>query len=278
MENKAIFAAAFISALLFSAVAGTQFINLGTANPYFFGGNTPPPADAQPPTIAIFYPENNTTFDSNNISLSFNVTMSKSTYMITTVWFEVDWQEGNTTVYRLDMSTADYIYDRSWITEFSYNKTLTGIPEGNHSIRVIASAHGSYARDMTTYDFDIGGSSSVNFTIDTSPPKISILSIQNKTYDITDIDLNFTLSEPVSQVTYSLDGQKNVTIAGNTTLTNLPYGEHNITVYSTDSAGNVGASETISFTTFPTTMVIVPIASGAFIGVSLLVYFKKRKH
>ena len=273
-----------ISALLFSAVAGTQFINLGTANPYFFGGNTPPPADAQQPTIAIFYPENNTTFDSNNISLSFNMTMSKSTYMITTVWFEVDWQEGNTTVYRLDMSTADYIYDRSWITEFSYNKTLTEIPEGNHSIKVIAAAHGSYVRRMTSYHFDIGGFSSVKFTIDTNPPKISVLSIQNASYDVMDIDLNFSVSEPVSQITYSLDGQGNVTVAGNTTLADLSVGEHNVTVYAWDTTGNMGASPTATFTVaVPEPFPAVPVAAAsvaavAVVGVVLLFYFKKRKH
>ena len=62
------------------------------------------------------------------------------------------------------------------------------------------------------------GSSTVLFTIDMSPPSISILSPQNKTYDTTDIPLTFALNEPASWMAYSLDGQTNVTIAGNVTL------------------------------------------------------------
>ena len=71
--------------------------------------------------------------------------------------------------------------------------------------------------------------------------------MDNKIYFSSDVPLTLTVNEPVSQVTYSLDGQRNVTTAGNTTLTNLPYGEHNVTVYTTDKAGNVGASGTIHF-------------------------------
>jgi hypothetical protein len=89
----------------------------------------------------------------------------------------------------------------------------------------------------------------------------------------------------VSKIAYCLDGQENLAISGNTTLTELPNGEHNITVYATDETGNTGASETIIFNVakpeppapFPTTMVIAPIASVGVMGVGLLVYFKKRK-
>jgi hypothetical protein len=95
--------------------------------------------------------------------------------------------------------------------------------------------------------------------------------------------LNFTVNEPVSQVSYSLDGQTNVSIIGNITLESLPYGEHNVTVYATDEAGNIG-SKTVFFTmikppeSFPTVLVaIASIGLVAGIGAGLLVYFKKRK-
>jgi hypothetical protein len=45
-----------------------------------------------------------------------------------------------------------------------------------------------------------------------------------------------------------LDGYSIVTIAGNTTLTGLSNGNHNIVAYTTDLAGHVTASETIIFT------------------------------
>jgi hypothetical protein len=75
-----------------------------------------------------------------------------------------------------------------------------------------------------------------------------------------------------------------VNIAGNTTLANLPLGEHSITVYITDEAGNTGTSETIFFTIekpspfSPLLIVTVSAALLVTISVALLVYFKKRKH
>jgi hypothetical protein len=142
-----------------------------------------------------------------------------------------------------------------------------------------------------TVDFAIDSSA---VTLDSAPPKdstppnISNLSIENKTYNATDIPLNFTVNESISQATYSLDGKDNVTIAGNTTLIGLSVGAHNLTIYAWDVAGNIGASETIYFTIaeeprqepeqepFPTTLTIA--TSGAlvsFVGVGLLVHLRK---
>jgi hypothetical protein len=121
-------------------------------------------------------------------------------------------------------------------------------------------------------------SSVVHFAVD----DISTLSPQNKTYDAHDVPLLFEAHESFKQISYSLDGQGKVMVSGNTTLTDVPNGDHNVTVYVTDEAGNTGASETIYFRVevpepFPATMVIAPIASVAIIGSGLWVYFKKRK-
>jgi len=114
---------------------------------------------------------------------------------------------------------------------------------------------------------------------------ISILSPQNTTYNATDVLLNFTAPKSAKWTRYSLDGQANVTITGNTNLTALANGSHNLTLYVDDSLGNTRPSETINFTvavyapeTFPT----VPVAAAsvtvvAVIGAGLLVYFKKLK-
>jgi parallel beta-helix repeat protein len=118
--------------------------------------------------------------------------------------------------------------------------------------------------------------------IDFTAPAISILSPENRTYDMSSIPLDFTVNEVVSQITYSLDGEENITIAGNMTLTGLANGDHNVTIYSEDEVGNVGTSETVHFSVnvpFPTALVIAASAvSLAAIVVALLVYFKKRKH
>jgi hypothetical protein len=85
-------------------------------------------------------------------------------------------------------------------------------------------------------------------------------------------------------VRFSLDGQANVTITGNTTLTALTYGSHNITLYIDDPFGNTRPSETIYFSVekepepFPTTLVIASVASVTLVVIGLLVYFKKRNH
>jgi len=64
----------------------------------------------------------------------------------------------------------------------------------------------------------------------------------------------------------------------------LPNGLHNVTLYAEDTFGNIGVSETISFTVekpepFPTApFVAVSIFAVVVIVAGLLVYFKKHKH
>ena len=121
----------------------------------------------------------------------------------------------------------------------------------------------------------------ISFEVDTP----SILSPQNKTYDNETIALNYAINDSFSNVAYSLDGQPNVLVSENTTLSSLPDGEHNITVYATDREGNLDSSETVIFTvakppeSLPTIPVVaVSTASISVAGAGLLIYFKKRKH
>jgi len=83
---------------------------------------------------------------------------------------------------------------------------------------------------------------------DIMPPEINILSPQNTTYSTSSVPLTFTINELASWIGYSLDGQANVTITGNMTLTGLSDGQHNIIVYANDTAGNMGSSDTVYFT------------------------------
>ena len=80
--------------------------------------------------------------------------------------------------------------------------------------------------------------------IDTVPPIISIFSPESTIYLTTDVSLIFMVSEATEWMGYSLDGQANVTITGNTTLTDLPNGVHFLTVYANDTCGNVGLDYT----------------------------------
>ena len=117
---------------------------------------------------------------------------------------------------------------------------------------------------------------------DTEPPSISMISPENRTYNESNVTLAFSASEPTSKISYSFDGQGNLIISGNITLTGLPNGGHNITVYATDEAGNVGVSQIVYFEVdvpepFPTTLVVASVIIVAVFGIGLLVYFKRHK-
>jgi hypothetical protein len=133
-----------------------------------------------------------------------------------------------------------------------------------------------YARDLAG---NTGASAKVNFTIDSVPPIISLHSPQNKTYDAKDLQLTFTLNEPIYWIGYSLDGNEIVTITRNTTITDLSHGSHTITVYATDSAGNMGNS-IIHFSVpepFPIMWITTVIILAAGGGIVLIYHFKPRK-
>lgn len=83
---------------------------------------------------------------------------------------------------------------------------------------------------------------------DTTPPAISILSPENKTYAAKDVPLTFTVSETISWIGYTLDGQANRSLSGDTSITGLPDGRHSLALYANDTAGNMGRSNNLYFT------------------------------
>jgi hypothetical protein len=200
-----------------------------------------PPSDITSPTIVVVSPKNKT-YSDTDISLTF--TLSEPTSWIS---YSIDGKES---------------------VPISGETTLPRLSDGSHSIVV-------HASDLAGNN---GSSDIIHFTVDTSPPGISLLSPQNRTYDPAELLLNFTLNETASWVGYSLDGQETVTITGSTTLTDLSYGSHAITVYANDTYGNMATSETITFNMaepFPTTWTATVVAIVATGGVAFLFYFKR---
>jgi hypothetical protein len=272
MKRKAS-ALTLITMLLSLTLVGVQFINKAraeTLGPIVMRDSTN--------KVTIFYPQNET-YNVNSILVNFTVVMRGNCFD-----FGYSLDEG--VVVKVENITK--ISESGWIPYVTYtfrgSVFLANLSEGSHSITVYEGCqfqgiptNPSLKRyEVLAYDY-------TNFTIDTIAPNISLLSPENKVYNMSDLSLNFTVNEPVSQVSYSLDGQTNVSIIGNITLESLPYGEHNVTVYATDNVGNIG-SKTVFFTMikppepFPTVLVaIASIGLVAGIGAGLLVYFKKRR-
>ena len=281
--NKTLLVVALLSTLLFTGVAGTTLVNLGKANPTVF-------TYAAPPIVSVHSPTNNTSFNVNEVLANFSITRPKEWEMTMSA---PDWkiaQELESASIHVDSKLYESITVSSNLSSapFTYFVYLKNLTDGGHNITIHAYASAfEYAQWYSKpHSFTVSNSSIVDFIVDTTPPTITFLELENKEHIESEIvPLNFTINEPVSKISYVLDKQENVTIAGNCTITNLLYGEHNITIFATDEIGNTGASGTINFTLakapepFPTLLVAtVSVLSVAIIGLGLAVYFKKRKH
>ena len=275
----------FLLIILLSLILYNQKIDLAKANPAINGISLP--------IVQVQSPLNNETYRSNNVTLSFSL------YPLEDWWFQ--WNEVLNVTVILDNETLPDSYtipvnsDLSSYSGFTDSISLPALTDGTHTLQLTAWCLTNDSNPtLPFYDANLyynSSSSVVSFNVDTGP-KVAILPIENLTapivkdenYSAATVALNFTLNKPVSKITYSLDGQANVTIAGNTTLTNLPYGEHNVTVYATDVYGGIGASNTIVFTIsqpdiakpFPTVLIAAVAALAFAAGAGVLIYFKKR--
>ena len=258
-------ALALIITLLVSAMAGVFVVRLGKANPnpFFITGS-----DA-PPLVSLDSPLNRTY--NGKVLLNFTISAPRNWYYtekVSTVEYSVDWKHCETFILNSNLSEP-----------FSYSTVLENLTDGNHVLRIFVDSTGwFYQQFSNTETFpQIVTSAMANFALDTVSPAIQILSLENKTYYESDLQLNFTVSENFYNSSYVLDGQY-VPVTQNSTLSDLSAGSHNLTIYAYDFAGNIGASETIFFSvaeSFPTTLVITSVSIVAVVGIGLLVYFKK---
>jgi parallel beta-helix repeat protein len=110
------------------------------------------------------------------------------------------------------------------------DQNITGVPDGiwDHS----------YIIDENNTDHY-----PLKFPYEAQSPAITIPSPENKTYAVNaSIPLTFTIDEFAPWIGYSLDGQTNVTITGNTTLPTLSDGWHYVILYANDTFGNMGSA------------------------------------
>ncbi len=85
-----------------------------------------------------------------------------------------------------------------------------------------------------------------SFLIDTIPPTISPLSIENSTYYSSELPLSFNVDDKNPQLQYCIDNQSNITLTSNTSLNGLTEGTHRITIYAMDIS-TMNCSQRITF-------------------------------
>lgn len=150
---------------------------------------------------------------------------------------------------------------------------LTGLDQGSHSIVFYSSFSVNSGQLYGPY---VHSSEPVYFSVINTD--ISIQEPQNKTYHTQNIPLNATINKPGSTLSYSLDNKATIPLTENTTLTNLPYGTHQITIYTDNNV----TCQTIHFNIQapptkipPTTLALVIIAISVILGIMLLILYKK---
>jgi hypothetical protein len=198
--------------------------------------------------ITISSPQNKTYNFNKDIPVTFTVNHNQS---IVKMGFTLD-QQSNVTIPR--------------------NTTLYGpISDGLHTLKV----YSIFSDILPVY-------STISFIVDTTPPNVSLLSMQEEKYNESEIPLIFTVNETTSIITYLLDGKVH-TIDGNTTMSVLQDGNHELKLYATDEVGNAGSTDTIDFNvkvTVPLNVALgflppLVIVLGG--GLGILIYLKIRK-
>lgn len=273
---KRAFAVSLILVLLVSAlfVALTEAADLGYVTDL-------------PAIVKIHSPYENQVYSSRNIVFSVSVESPRKDY----------WEM---TSVRITIFLDDKAKSAETITQYldqqglvaSYESVLRVEEEGVHSMYILADIeYLSHHPVWPVSDFVGSGKSDlVSFKVASPVPVVMILSPVQETYSSSDLSLDFTISKSVSWMGFSLDGQDNVTVAGNSTLTDLADGTHQIVVYVTDLAGQTGSSHIRYFTvdtsspsapfstSFPTTLImaIAVLVSVVTISFGLVAYFVRR--
>jgi hypothetical protein len=290
MNNAAVLAAFVISMLLVPFGVCFQTVKADSSAPVVFAGG-----------VTIYSPVN-ATYSAGFLNL--NLTFNAGAGVMDSLSYDIDGKYGGPISLVFNDTPGFHLF--SLETGFV---SLPGLSDGSHrlTIYVEADLNDYHGANPPGAPFEETAPGSANYAakwvdivdfavetnggkVDTASPIIVDLPAENQAYNTTDIPLNFTVDKGISQGAYSLDGKGNVTIDGNSTLTNLAVGEHDVTVYTWDDDGNVGASQAVNFTVvisktnlpspqaFP--MILVMGAFVAFLVVVvliILVYFKWKK-
>jgi len=177
--------------LMFSLLSIMQIANEGKANPMQELGFVAPDSETKPPTVTILSPMNDSVYATNPPTLNVNVTLPESSSALGTILYfvicQTDWQENETRLYT-NTGYATSIESQIPGDEHQYfqgSVNFEDMPDGNHSITIIAVAGGWYPGDCGFYRFQINGSSTVFFTKGIQPTPTPYEETQPTEHDMT---------------------------------------------------------------------------------------------
>lgn len=270
--------------LILALIASTTAPFLSVkANPMMFPHYTEmiPVPEGVNITVNVASPTENAVYHNRTINVNFDaaidgpVSLSMGLHIIST--YQGDWMHENAWC----PFPPGFDFGEGYMRpSMQRNFTIFDIPFGEHILNITVSGLGGYWENGTEYMFNHHKTVSVRFAIPTNPT-ITFASLQNATFETSSVPLNFTVNYPVTEMSYCLDGQEPLPLGGNTTLTDLANGQHNITVYATSKYGYSDVSETLFFKVdAPEFPVVFFVAISAILFVTatagMMVYFKKR--
>lgn len=304
---KRAIAVSLLSVSIVSALAGSFFINLATADPllgskslYYKFSILSPKNETTPEHITLKFIVK-TNWAASHLSFCFALDTSGEV-LYGAVWnnlLKVKESIVSQVEISNDSTSSGFTYNPYIETTYECIATLPPLSYGEHSITIYRGFN--FVNPTAIY------SNLYRFCFNVAkPPQVSLAIPQNQTSYLSDVPLSFRVFvHSLSWVGYSLDGGKNVTVggdglvqsvlgpltswSGNLSLTGLSGGEHSVVVYGRDDAGNEGCSESFSFVVthqegsqvsepFPITLVAVAIiGSAAAVSFGLVAYVLRRK-
>jgi len=307
-----------LAAIMLFIVVACPTVRFAAANPIPF----PDTPSTELPTLIIRTPENYSDYYADNtFKLDFIIIQPESWDSYYRGFIPVIGSYG-TRVYLDGNATWNLERSPRSSTVTDYAAIFSNLTDTEHVVHLVVEAMASYmgyfTRDGETISTGLTNNTYITQTVhfqvepdsktvsfqkepqvvsrdpypDPPTPVPIMISPQNTSYTTDGItqftlQLSFTINATASWIGYSLDNQSRITIHGNSTLSELSLGSHNITLFASGTFGNMGVSN-ITYFIIQTTPTPEPeplptilltgsaIAVAALVGLGLLVYLKKR--
>jgi hypothetical protein len=191
-------------------------------------------------SITMTNPKNNTVY-SDTMPLEFKTEwLANLPFHVNRINYRID---DNSTLTPTNGTTQEYGDEYPSYADTVTNMTvdISNLTNGEHKLIL-------FTELLMIWTFGNYSFAPIIFNVNNPLPNLHVLSPQNKSYAISDLAMNFTVDKAPVWLSYSLDNEANVTTLGNTTLTDLSEGSHNLSVFAIDTAGNIGKSNTVFFT------------------------------